>query len=135
MEKLAAALQDQSLSDRLTREMQAAGASEAQMKKIQQAMQKGRRLVRPGSWRASQDSMKQQGLSDEQASQMMQKLATAMKGAQMANNLGQALSDAASGMKQGQGQGQQQPGKGGRDSRPASRVSRARPAQVGAHSG
>lgn len=110
MEKLAAALQDQSLSDKLAKELKAAGASDAQMNKLNQAMKQGKQLSEQ-DMKDLQQSMKQQGLSDSQISETMQKLSTAMKGAQMANKLGQSLSDAAAGMKQGQqgkkGSGQQ----------------------------
>lgn len=107
MEKLAAALQDQSLSDKLSKELKAAGLSDAQMDKINQSMKQGKTLTSQ-DLKDLQQSMKQQGLSDQQISDAMQKLSTAMKGSQMANKLGKSLADAAAGMKQGQGQGQKQ---------------------------
>ena len=101
--KLAAALQDQSLDNKLSNELKAAGLSDDQLNKLDQAMKQGKQLSE-ADMKDLKDAMKQQGLSESQATEMMQKLASAMKGAQMACQMGQALSDAAQCMKQGQGQ-------------------------------
>jgi hypothetical protein len=121
LDELARQLKDQSLSQDLAKQLKAAGLTKEQMDKLAKAAKDGKPLTEAQK-QDLQQAMKNQGLSDAQVQQMMQKLDNALKASQMANKLGQSMADAARDLKQ-QAQGknasgqQGQPGQGDQDSK------------------
>ncbi len=110
LDELARALKDQSLSEQMSGELAAAGLNQQQIDSIDEAMQQGKPLSAE-QMQNLQQAMRNQGLSDAQISQMMQKLANRMQACQMACRLGQSMADSARNLRQQaqqcSGQGQQ----------------------------
>lgn len=111
LDELAKQLKEQSLSEDLAKQLKAAGLTKDQMDKLAKALKDGKPLTEAQK-KDLQQAMKDQGLSDAQAQQMMQKLNNALKASQMANKLGQSMSDAAQDLKQ-QSQGKNASGQQG----------------------
>jgi hypothetical protein len=111
LDELAKALKEQAMSESLAKQLKAAGLSKDQMDKLAKALKEGK-VMTADQMKDLQQAMKDQGLSDAQIGEMMQKIGHAMKAGQMANRLGQCMADAAAQLKQ-QGQGKSSTGQQG----------------------
>jgi len=103
LDELAKALQEQALSESLAKQLKAAGLTQEQMDRLAKALKEGK-VMTAEQMKDLQQAMKDQGLSDAQISEMMQKISNALKAGQMACKLGQSMADAAAQLKQ-QGEG------------------------------
>ncbi len=111
LDQIAKALKDQQIPEELAKQLKAAGMNQQQMQKLAQAMKDGKPMS-AADMKNLQQAMKDQGLSDQQMNQMMQKLNNALKASQMANKLGQSMADASADLKQ-QGGGKKSSGQPG----------------------
>lgn len=129
LEALSQALKNQSMPESLNKELQAAGLNKEQMDKLAEATKDGKPLTEAQKQQLQQ-AMKNQGLSDQQVSEMMKKIDNALKASQMANKLGQSMADAAADMKQ-KAQGQQSNSQQGQPGNQTSRAQSSESSQGG----